>query len=158
MHLNRKTTSILLSVLISFSMMGCQQQEKTEKTDEEQKIELPIIDYNELTNMEILEYEYTVQMELFDQVFSIMENCSSVGKEQSREQLIYIQEHKLEPTQKFIQNYDDILDKLILLAALYVDADDEGKKELMVYIEGLLHEVSQLNREFEKIMEGAQEL
>lgn len=157
MHLNKKIASILSSTLLIFSMVGCQQQEKN-KTDNEQKIELETEEHSDISNTEILEYEYTLQMELFDQVFDIMINCSNIGSEQSKEQLSFIQEHKTTPTNKFIQNYDKLLDKLIFIAVLYVGADESEKEELLVFIEDLLQEKSQLDREFEKIMEGAQEI
>lgn len=155
MQLNKKVSCILASMIIMVNMIGCQQQENPDEKVKTQKIEESYID---MTYMEIMEFEYSLQMELYDQVFDIMLNCSNIGVEQAKEQLIQIQEFKTEPTNNFIKKYDSILDKLLIIADLYVAADEEGKKELLTFIKGLVHEKNQLDREFEKIMEGAQEI
>ena len=155
MQLNKKVSCILTSMIIMINMVGCQQQEKPDEKGETQKIEET---YNDMTYIEILEFEYSIQMELYEQVFDIMLNCSNIDTEQSKEQLRQIQEFKTEPTNNFIRKYDDILDKLLIIADIYVAADEEGKKELLVFIEGLVHEKNQLDKEFERIMEGAQEI
>ena len=155
LQLNKKVSCILTSMIIMINMVGCQQQENPDEKVESQKIEET---YNDMTYMEIMEFEYSLQMELYDQVFDIMLNCSDTGVEQAKEQLIQIQEFKTEPTNDFIKKYDSLLDKLLIIADLYIAADEEGKKELITFIEGLVHEKNQLDKEFEKIMEGAQEI
>lgn len=155
LHLNKRLSCVLTSILVMLNMVGCQQQEKPDEKGNEQTIEMS---YNDMTNMEILEYEYSLQMELYDQVFDIMLNCSNVDVEVSKEQLRQIQDFKTKPTHSFIQNYDVLLDKLIFIVDMYIVADEEGRKELLTFVEGLLQEKNQLDREFEKIMEGAQEI
>lgn len=155
MQLNKKVSCILASMIIMVNMIGCQQQENPDEKVKTQKIEES---YNDMTYAEIMEFEYSLQMELYDQVFDIMLNCSDIGVEQAKEQLIQIQEFKTEPTNDFIKKYDSLLDKLLIIADLYIAADEEGKKELIKFIKGLVHEKNQLDKEFEKIMEGAQEI
>ena len=155
MQLNKKVSCILASMIIMVNMIGCQQQENPDEKVKTQKIEES---YNDMTYVEIMEFEYSLQMELYDQVFDIMLNCSDIGVEQAKEQLIQIQEFKTEPTNDFIKKYDSLLDKLLIIADLYIAADEEGKKELITFIKGLVHEKNQLDKEFEKIMEGAQEI
>lgn len=155
MQLNKKVSCILASMIIMVNMIGCQQQENPDEKVKTQKIEES---YNDMTYVEIMEFEYSLQMELYDQVFDIMLNCSDIGVEQAKEQLIQIQEFKTEPTNDFIKKYDSLLDKLLIIADLYIAADEEGKKELTTFIEGLVHEKNQLDKEFEKIMEDAQEI
>lgn len=155
MQLNKKVSCILASMIIMVNMIGCQQQENPDEKVKTQKIEES---YNDMTYAEIMEFEYSLQMELYDQVFDIMLNCSDIGVEQAKEQLIQIQEFKTEPTNDFIKKYDSLLDKLLIIADLYIAADEEGKKELTTFIEGLVHEKNQLDKEFEKNMEGAQEI
>lgn len=155
MQLNKKVSCILASMIIMVNMIGCQQQENPDEKVKTQKIEES---YNDMTYAEIMEFEYSLQMELYDQVFDIMLNCSDIGVEQAKEQLIQIQEFKTEPTNDFIKKYDSLLDKLLIIADLYIAADEEGKKELTTFIEGLVHEKNQLDKEFEKIMEDAQEI
>lgn len=155
MQLNKKVSCILASMIIMVNMIGCQQQENPDEKVKTQKIEES---YNDMTYAEIMEFEYSLQMELYDQVFDIMLNCSDIGVEQAKEQLIQIQEFKTEPTNDFIKKYDSLLDKLLIIADLYIAADEEGKKELITFIKGLVHEKNQLDKEFEKIMEGAQEI
>ena len=143
MQLNKKVSCILASMIIMVNMIGCQQQENPDEKVKTQKIEES---YNDMTYAEIMEFEYSLQMELYDQVFDIMLNCSDIGVEQAKEQLIQIQEFKTEPTNDFIKKYDSLLDKLLIIADLYIAADEEGKKELIKFIKGLVHEKNQLDK------------
>ena len=169
MKLNKKIASVLTSTLLVFSMGGCQQQEEDKKTDNEleQKIEEQVEEnvnkpieeaYEELTDLELMEHEYILMMDLFDQVFEIMQNSTTVGAEKAKEQLMDLENRRTEPTHNFIKKYDEVLDKLVYLTYLYIESNEEGKQEILTYVNGVLQELKQLNKEFEKIMESAQEI
>lgn len=142
----------IILTLCYLGLSGCQQQieEVEEPKIEQQNINLDV---------ETLEKEYNAMLELAIKVIDILNGAEGeIGIKEAMEAFSYIQNNRIEPTQKLTIELDNAFDELLEVALKYVLASEADKPKIEARIVELLEEMDAISVDIEEIINNVNEI
>ena len=142
----------LILTLCCLGLTGCQQkiEEVEEPKIEQQEIELDV---------ETLEKEYNAMLELAVKVIDILNGAEGeIGIKEAMNAFSYIQNNRIEPTQKLTIELDNAFDELLEVALKYVLASEADKPKFEARIVELLEEMDAISVDIEEIINNVNEI